>query len=64
MRSQAANCDSSTTTPTLNVLDFACFLQRFQTADVYANCDGSTTTPTLNVLDFACFLPRFQTGCE
>jgi hypothetical protein len=26
----AANCDSSTASPTLTVLDFACFLSKFQ----------------------------------
>jgi hypothetical protein len=57
------NCDSSTTPPTLNVSDFACFLNRFQAGDPYANCDGSTTPPVLNVADFACFLNRFNTGC-
>jgi hypothetical protein len=58
-----ANCDSSTTLPVLNVLDFACFLNRFAAGDPYANCDGSTTPPALNVLDFACFLNRFAAGC-
>src|SRR5262249_58156804 len=59
-----ANCDSSTTPPTLNVLDFACFLNRFASSDTYANCDSSTTPPVLNVLDFACFLNRFAAGCS
>ena len=58
-----ANCDASTTAPALNVLDFACFLNRFAGGDAYANCDGSTTSPVLNVLDFACFLNRFAAGC-
>ncbi len=58
-----ANCDASTTAPVLNVLDFACFLNRYAAGDPYANCDGSTTTPVLNVLDFACFLNRYAAGC-
>jgi hypothetical protein len=58
-----ANCDSSTIAPILNVLDFACFLNRFAAGDTYANCDASTTPPVLNVLDFACFLNRFAAGC-
>ena len=58
-----ANCDASTTSPALNVLDFACFLNRFAAGDSYANCDGSTTPPVLNVLDFSCFLNRFAAGC-
>jgi YVTN family beta-propeller protein len=57
------NCDSSTTPPVLNIQDFACFLNRFASADPYANCDGSTTPPVLNVLDFACFLNSFAGGC-
>jgi hypothetical protein len=58
-----ANCDSSTTAPTLNVADFTCFLQRFAGGESYANCDQSTTAPTLNVADFTCFLQRFAAGC-
>jgi hypothetical protein len=58
-----ANCDGSTTTPTLNVLDFVCFLNRFAAGDSYANCDGSTQPPVLNVLDVGCFLNRFAAGC-
>ncbi len=58
-----ANCDNSTTSPVLNILDFSCFLNRFAANDPYANCDNSTTVPVLNVLDFACFLNKFATGC-
>jgi uncharacterized membrane protein len=59
-----ANCDGSTTAPTLNVLDFVCFLNKFAAGDTYANCDGSTTPPVLNVLDFSCFLNAFAAGCS
>jgi hypothetical protein len=58
-----ANCDGSTVSPVLNVLDFNCFLNRFSAGDAYANCDGSTVAPVLNVLDFNCFLNRFTAGC-
>ena len=58
------NCDNSTTTPCLNVLDFSCFLNRFSSGDPYANCDNSTTPPVLNVLDFSCFLNQFSAGCS
>jgi hypothetical protein len=58
-----ANCDSSTTTPVLNVADFTCFLQRYAAGESYANCDNSTTPPTLNVADFTCFLQRYAAGC-
>jgi hypothetical protein len=58
-----ANCDASTVTPFLNVLDFTCFLQRFSAGDSYANCDGSTAPPVLNFQDFSCFLQKFSAGC-
>ena len=58
-----ANCDGSTTSPILNVLDFTCFLNRFAAGNSYANCDASTTPPVLNVLDFTCFLNQFAAGC-
>jgi len=58
-----ANCDASTASPILNVLDFNCFLSRFSAGDSYANCDGSTAPPALNVLDFNCFLSKFSAGC-
>jgi hypothetical protein len=58
------NCDESTTSPFLNVLDFNCFLNRFSSGDSYANCDESTIQPVLNVLDFNCFLNRFSQGCS
>jgi glucose/arabinose dehydrogenase len=59
----SANCDGSTSPPTLNVLDFNCFLNAFTAGDPYANCDASTAPPALNVLDFNCFLNRFTEGC-
>jgi hypothetical protein len=59
-----ANCDGSTQAPVLNILDFACFINRFAAQDSYVNCDGSSSSPRLNVLDFACFLNKFATGCS
>jgi hypothetical protein len=59
----AANCDCSTGSPVLNVLDFNCFLHRFSVGDPWANCDRSTGAPVLNVLDFNCFVQRFTAGC-
>jgi hypothetical protein len=58
-----ANCDGSTTAPTLNVNDFTCFLNRYASGESYANCDASTTAPVLNVNDFVCFQQRFAAGC-
>jgi hypothetical protein len=58
------NCDNSTTPPTINILDFTCFLNKFAAGDPYANCDHSTTPPVLNVLDFVCFLNAFAAGCS
>jgi hypothetical protein len=59
-----ANCDGSTASPTLNVADFSCFLQKYAAGDPYANCDGSTAAPILNVADFSCFLQRYAAGCR
>jgi hypothetical protein len=58
-----ANCDCSSASPALNVLDFNCFLNRFTAGSELANCDNSTTAPALNVLDFNCFLNQFTAGC-
>ncbi len=58
------NCDGSTFAPTLNALDFGCFLSRFAGGDTYANCDGSAIAPVLNALDFGCFLTKFSAGCQ
>lgn len=58
-----ANCDVSVAAPVLNVADFACFINRFASADPYANCDQSTAAPVLNISDFTCFLNRFAAGC-
>jgi hypothetical protein len=58
-----ANCDLSTIGPTLNVRDFACFLNKFADLDPYANCDQSTANPALDVADFLCFLNKFAAGC-
>jgi hypothetical protein len=59
-----ANCDESTLSPVLNVVDFVCFLNRYAANDPYANCDDSTTPPILNVNDFTCFLNQFAAGCQ
>jgi hypothetical protein len=55
-----ADCDKS---GSLNVEDFACFINLFAAGDLRANCDHSTAEPVLNVEDFACFLNRFAAGC-
>jgi hypothetical protein len=59
-----ANCDTSTTAPTVNTADFTCFLQRYAAQDCYANCDQSTTGPTINTADFTCFLQKYAAGCS
>ncbi len=59
-----ANCDNSTTPPTLNVNDFNCFLNRYAAGESYANCDNSTSPPVLNVNDFNCFLNKYAAGCS
>ncbi|MBL9030379.1 MAG: hypothetical protein JNM80_01555 [Phycisphaerae bacterium] len=58
-----ANCDSSTSSPILNVNDFICFQNLFAAGDTRANCDYSTSPPILNVNDFTCFLNAFAAGC-
>jgi hypothetical protein len=59
-----ANCDSSSSSPILNINDFQCFINAFASGDPYANCDGSTAPPILNVNDFQCFLNAFAAGCS
>jgi hypothetical protein len=54
------NCDGSTVPPILNVLDFNCYVNAFNTGMPYANCDLSTQPPVLNVLDFNCFINRYM----
>lgn len=58
-----ANCDGSTSTPVLNITDFACFINQYAAGSSSANCDGSSVPPTLNVQDFACYLNAFADGC-
>ena len=55
-----ANCDNSTRSPKLNVLDFICFLNRFAAQDPYANCNVDAT---IDISDFMCFLSKFAAGC-
>jgi hypothetical protein len=59
-----ANCDCSSTVPTLNANDFQCFLNKFATGDITANCDGSSNLPILNANDFQCYLNAFAVGCS
>ena len=44
----------------LNILDFVCFQNLFQSGSMAADCnqDGS-----LNILDFVCFQNAFMDGC-
>jgi hypothetical protein len=58
------NIDASTTAPTLNIADFALFLNLFAAEHPLANCDGSTAAPVLTVADFSCFLNAFAAGCS
>jgi hypothetical protein len=59
-----ANCDCSAAVPTLNVNDYTCFMNQFNSGSPYANCDGSTTPPMLNVADYICFMNMFSAGCS
>lgn len=69
-----ANCDGSTTTPILNVLDFTCFQNAWATAASQNSAGGPMDAPTLlhadcdhdltpTLLDFGCFLNAFTIGC-
>jgi len=55
-----ANCDQSTSFPTLTANDFQCFLNLFAANDPYADCDG---VGGLTANDFQCFLNAFAVGC-
>jgi hypothetical protein len=68
-----ADCDGISEPPAANVLDFACFLNKYAVGTgmdphyqryLYINCDRSTSEPMLNVADFACFLNAFAAGCS
>lgn len=52
-----ADCDGN---EELNILDFVCFQQLFQSGDEEADCDENGE---LNILDFVCFQQAFQEGC-
>ena len=67
------NCDNSTNAPCLNVNDYICFNNAFNTAltlpaaqqvTSYANTDGSTSAPVLNVNDYITFNNQFAIGCN
>jgi hypothetical protein len=55
-----ANCDLSTTPPTLNIADFLCFLNAFARRDPYANCNNDAN---FDAADFQCFMNRLAAGC-
>lgn len=58
-----ANCDRSSISPILNVMDFIRF-NNFAAGHTFANCDGSTAPPVLTLNDYVCFVNRFVAGCE
>jgi hypothetical protein len=55
-----ANCDNSSHSPALNILDFICFLNKFAAYEPAANCNQDAS---LDVTDFLCFLNKFAAGC-
>ena len=58
------DCDQSTGSGVLDVLDFLCFQNSFVTGDPYAcDCDLSTGPAVCDVWDFICFHTAFSTGC-
>ncbi len=58
-----ANCDGSTTPPVLNVLDIACFMNRYAAGDPWADCNPGSSGPAPRAVDFLCFLDHFRAGC-
>jgi hypothetical protein len=52
-----ADCDGN---GSLNILDFVCFQNLFQSGDPGADCDANGQ---FNILDFVCFQNLFQAGC-
>ena len=56
----AADCDRSTGTGVLDVLDFVCFQQQFLAGAPLADCNGDGA---LSILDFVCFQQAFVEGC-
>ena len=52
-----ADCDGD---GQLNILDFVCFQNLFQSGSLEADCNGDGQ---LNILDFVCFQNLFQSGC-
>ena len=44
----------------LNILDFVCYQNLFQSGDPSADCNGDGA---LNILDFVCFQGLFEDGC-
>jgi hypothetical protein len=52
-----ADCDGS---KVLDLFDFLCFVNLFNTADPSADCDGDGA---LDLFDFLCFTNAFNAGC-
>jgi len=59
-----ADCDKSSGTGVLDMLDFLCFQAAFTNADPYAcDCDTSTGPAVCDIFDFICFQNAFVAGC-
>ncbi len=58
------DCDQTTGVGTLDIFDFLCFGNRFDTQDPYAcDCDTSTGPAVCDIFDFLCFGNAFHAGC-
>jgi hypothetical protein len=51
------DCDGS---GSLDLFDFLCFVNEFNSGNPYADCDGSGG---LDLFDFLCFVNEFNSGC-
>ena len=59
-----ADCDETTGPGVLDIFDFLCFGNRFDTLDPYAcDCDQSTGPGVCDIFDFICFGDAFAAGC-
>jgi hypothetical protein len=59
-----ADCDQSTGSGVLDILDFLCFQSQFVLGFSYAcDCDASTGPGVCDVFDFLCFQNAFVAGC-
>jgi uncharacterized membrane protein len=55
-----ADCDRSSGKGVLDLFDFLCFINKFNSNDPYGNCDNDGA---FDLFDFLCFINHFNAGC-